>query len=154
LAFLADYLRADAAAACLKVVRTDLRDQPLEGAAEDVAAEGPAEFEPSHRWIAAKESPKARVAQRVPQIPQVEIGLAVAFTREGQDCVGTCFDAAVNQAREVHAQKRELRIRDRVDQMPHQVLPLGTDLIIFAAKRDDTQIAALARKLGHTIAMQ
>ena len=60
----------------------------------------------------------------------------------------------MNQAGEVDAQERELRVRHRVDQVADQVLALGPDPVVLAAKRHDSHFTLFAREQAHPVAVQ
>src|SRR5262249_42964551 len=60
----------------------------------------------------------------------------------------------MDQPREVHTQKWKLRVGDRVDQMPHEMLPIGADLVVFSAEGDHAHFAPLTRDFGYSITMQ
>ena len=50
--------------------------------------------------------------------------------------------------------KGKLRIGHRIDQVPHQLLALGADLVILAAEREDAHLALFAGEFGYAVAMQ
>ena len=67
---------------------------------------------------------------------------------ERQDGVGTGLDRAVDVAADVHAEKRQLRVGDRVDQAAD---PAGLGLdepVVLTAKRHDADLAAGGRRDG------
>ena len=48
----------------------------------------------------------------------------------------------------------KLRIGHGINEVPHQVLALRADLVVFAAEGQDAHLAALAGQLGHAVAVQ
>ena len=80
--------------------------------------------------------------------------MAVAFALQGQHRVGAGLDAAVDHAREVDAQEGELGIGHGVDQVPHQVVPVGPQLVVLAAERHDLQPRLDAAQPGDAIGLQ
>src|SRR6266481_7445969 len=90
--------------------------------------------------MACQETPQAGKAQRIEKVEKVDVALAVTFAREGEHRIGASLDAAVNQARKMDAEKRKLRIRDGVNQIAHQELPLRLDLVILAPKGNDPHV--------------
>src|SRR5579872_5855431 len=109
-------LRTDARAARVEIVWLDLRNQAAQRLAKQIAAERAAQLEPGGGGIAPEETPEAAVGECVEEIARVEIGFAISFARRGQDRIGSGFDAAANQAREVHAEEGEARIGHGVDE--------------------------------------
>src|SRR5439155_22864836 len=102
----------------------------LQGFTKRAPAERSFEFLPTHPFVFAEKPPKPGERQRVEKVGGVEVSLAIALAREGEDGVRSGFDAAVNQAREMNAEKRKLRVRHRINQVAHQVLPLALDFVI------------------------
>ena len=130
-------LRAHARAAGFNIVGADFRHQLLQRARELRLRKRAPDFIAAHARIFCEKSPKPRKEKRVRQITRIDGRPLVAFTRKRQHRVWPRFDAAVDQPREMHAEKWKLRVRHRINQMPHQKLPLLFDLIILAAKGND-----------------
>src|ERR1035438_3685642 len=78
----------------------------------------------------------------------------LAFAREGQHRVGPCFNAAVDQPREVEAQEGKARVGCRVNEVAHQVLTLRANLKVFAAEGHDARVAPLAGQLRYPVAVK
>src|SRR5689334_19105463 len=98
--------------------------------------------------------PQTGKRQRIHQIAKVEISLAITFACKSQHSVRACFNAAMNQTREMHTQKWKLRVGNWINQMPYQVLPRRLDFVIFPSERHDAHFAFLSRHFTHAIAMQ
>jgi hypothetical protein len=64
------------------------------------------------------------------------------------------MNAPVSHAREVNPEEWELWIRHRVDQIPHQVAPLGLEFIVFASEGYDTGWRLLAGQFCHAVTVQ
>ena len=79
---------------------------------------------------------------------------SVALTFESQDRVGTGFNGAVDSSRKVNAEKRELRIGNRIDQIPDERSSGRSHLVVFAAKRNDSYFRVGATDSRHTVALQ
>src|SRR5262249_5120808 len=120
-------LGAHAGAAVFEVLFANVRHELLQGFAEKLFAEGTAKFIEAHAFVFADKAPESRKREGVHKVGEIEISLAITFAGKGEHSVGAGFDAAVNQTREVDAQKRKLRIGHRVNQMPHQTLARGLD---------------------------
>ena len=52
------------------------------------------------------------------------------------------------------AQERKTRIGDRIDQVPHEVTPRGNNLVVLAAKRNNSQRALIPCKSHDAIAVE
>ena len=70
----------------------------------------------------------------------------IAFTLEAEHGIRTGMNAAVDHASEVHAEKRKLRIRHRIDEVAHQVPAFGLQLVVFAPERHYTSIRFRCRQ--------
>src|SRR5206468_518398 len=137
-----------------QIVRPDLRHEALQRPAEQLAAEGPPQLVPGHGRVLPQEAPEAAIAQRVEEIAGLDVGFAITLARERQDRIRSGLNPAVNQAREMDAEKGEPRVGNRIDEIPDEGLPLRPDLVILSAERHDAQVATLAREFGHAIAVQ
>src|ERR1035438_6187576 len=60
----------------------------------------------------------------------------------------------MNEASVVNAEKWELGVWHRVNQIAHQMLALGPDPVVFPAKRHDADFPFLAREHAQSVAMQ
>src|ERR1019366_1839731 len=149
-----DGLGADAGAARIEIRCADLRDQALQRLGEQALAERAFDFLPTHASVTRQKVPQARIGNSVEEIARIDIPLAVTFAREGEHSVRTCFNTAVDQAGEVHAEEGELRIGHGVDQVEHERLAVRLDLVILAAERNDADFAAQTGQFAHTITMK
>src|ERR1017187_2012207 len=149
-----DGLGAYAGAARIEIRCVDLRDQALQRLGEQALAERAFDFLPTHACVTRQKVPQARIGNSVEQIARIDIRLAVTFAREGEHSVRTCFNAAVNQTGEVHAEEGELRIGHGVDQVAHERLAVRLDLVILAAEWSDADFAAQTGQFADMIAMK
>ena len=85
---------------------------------------------------------------------QVEIGALVTLSLEGQNGVRSGIHAALNAAREVHAEKRKFRIGHGINERAHQVLSLRNQKVIFPAKGHDPDFRLLACHPADAVAVQ
>src|SRR5262245_34400182 len=69
--------------------------------------------------------------------------MTVPFASKGEDRIGSSFDPPFRHAGEVNSQERKRWIWHRINQIPHQKLSFGGDLIILAAKRNDSMLLAV-----------
>ena len=97
---------------------------------------------------------KPGISERLGQVGDVEVGLLVPFASEGEHGVGTALDAAVDHAGEVHAQEGKVGVGHGVDQVLAEMMRLGLELEIFAAKRHDLGGRLFAAHRGDPVAMQ
>ena len=125
------------AAARLQVGLGQVRQQALQGAQKGPFAERAVHFSQAGLPVPAGHGPKAGKAQGFPRVVPVEVGFAIALPGQSQDGVRTGLDQAVNRPGEMHAQKRQSRVGNRVDQGVHQPAPLGRQGIILAPKGND-----------------
>ena len=70
--------------------------------------------------------------------------MMVALAGESKNRVGSGFDSAFRHAGEVNSQKRKSWVRHWVNQIANQKLSFGRDLIILAAKRNDSVLVAVS----------
>ncbi len=80
--------------------------------------------------------------------------MAIALASESEHGVGTGLDAAVDQAREMDAEERELGVGHGVDEIVNEVLRRRLELVVFASKRNDTRGIMIARHVAEAIAMK
>ena len=85
---------------------------------------------------------------------QIDVELCVSLASERQHGIRSAFDAAVNQSREVNAEKRELRIGNGVNQIATQVPGIRLEFVVLAAKGDDLGVRLRAAELGDAVAVQ
>src|SRR5258708_38672706 len=87
-------------------------------------------------------------------IVQTEIGSPVAFAAKGENRVRTGVHGAVYTSREMHAEKRKLWIRHRVDESPHQGRTLRKQMVVFAAKGNNHHVRVCAGHARDAVAEQ
>lgn len=126
----------------------------MERSAEELEAEGAADLVASHGWVADEEAPETGKAKRVPKVGDGDVGPAVSFAGEGEDGVGSGFDAAVDEASEVNTEEGEGGVGDGVDEVVDEVLAGGFEEIVFAAEGDDAGVTALAGEGGDAVAVE
>lgn len=114
-------LGADAGLAGGEVLGADVGDEFLKGSGEEGFAEGAAAFVPDHGGVAAEEIPEAGEGEGFGGFAGVDVGFAVAFAGEGEDGIWSGFDAAVDEAGEVHAKEGKGGVGDGVDEVADEV---------------------------------
>src|SRR5437762_6725255 len=87
------------------------------------------------------------------RIFKIEISLPVPFALQGKHRIRTRLDTAGDPAREVNSQKWKARIGDRVNQVPHELPPVGHDFVILTTKRHDLQPLRISSEPHDTVAM-
>src|SRR4029079_18762823 len=92
--------------------------------------------------------------QRLGQVTCAEVLPTVPFALHCEDRVRSAVDVPVHHAREVHAEEREARVRDRVDQVFDQVPLFGRQLVVLAAERDDLRAGVYFREARDAVRMQ
>src|ERR1700760_1474001 len=80
--------------------------------------------------------------------------MPISLAGESQNGVWPSLDPAVDQTGKVHSQKWKFWIWNRIDQVSHQVLPIGTQLVILTAERDDLHGVPGARFAGNPVTVQ
>src|SRR5688572_10478912 len=85
----------------------------------------------------ARQIPKAAIRQGFQSVSDRKISFPVPFALEGEHGVRTGMNAAVDHARKMHAQKREVRIRHGINQRLHQIALFGDKFEVFASEWDD-----------------
>ena len=149
-----DGLGADAGTARIEIRCADLRDQALQRFGEEALAERAFDFLPAHACVTRQKVPQSRIGNSVEEVAWIDIRLAVTFAREGEHSVRTCFDTAVNQTREVHAEEGKLRIGHGVDQVANERLAVRLDLVILAAKWNNANFAAQTGQFADAITVK
>src|SRR5207249_11450936 len=81
--------------------------------------------------------PESREGEHVGDVPWRDVPGAVAFALQREDRVGAALDPIVDGARQVEAEKRQGRIRNRVDEMFHQRPALRGELVVLPPERND-----------------
>src|SRR5271165_2556227 len=137
-----------------KILLADCRHQPLQRLAEQFSAERALQFVPAHGRVAHEELPEALVCEGFDRVAQREISLAISFTRKREYCIGSGLDAAMNEAREVYAEERELRIGHRVNEIVDEMLAFRLELVVLPAKGNDLCLIPRTSHAAHTVAMQ
>ena len=104
--------------------------------------------------VADDEPPRSRVRKRARRVAQIERGAPVALARECQHRVRPGDDRSVEALREVDAEERERRIRDRVDEPAYEPFGLLSKRVVVAAKRDDSHRWPRPGKARDTIGLE
>lgn len=104
--------------------------------------------------VARGESPKRRRGQGLPDIPEGERTLAIALSAPGQDCVRASLDSPIDHARQVNPEKREARIRNRIDKAADKISILRLKAIVLATKRQNARCRANPGEPGYAVAME
>ncbi len=87
-------------------------------------------------------------------VRKIEGELRIAFAGKPEDCVWTDRHTAVDHARQMDPEKRERRIRDRVDQMLDDVVLVCGQPIVFAAEGYDPEVDGKACQTRQAIGLQ
>lgn len=127
-------LGADAGTAGGEVFGLDVGDEAPEGADEGGLAEGTMEFAEAGAPVLAGDDAEPRPGERFPGVAEAEIGLAIGFAGEGEDGVGTAFDAPLDHPGEMDAEERKGGVGDGVDEMSDQAAGFGPN-VVFAPER-------------------
>jgi hypothetical protein len=133
-------LGADAGTGNGEVLGADGGDEFLEGFGEEGFAERSAPFFPRHQGVAAEEIPEAGEAEDFGGLERMDVGFAITFTGEREDCVRPGFDAAVDEAGEVDAKEGECRVGHGVDEVADEAARFGGEFKILASERDDADV--------------
>ena len=112
-------------AALLQVAALEQRVLHLRGAGTEVVPEG---------------FPETGEARVLGDVAPVDRKLVVVLPAQAQYGVGADGDAAVDHPRQVHAEERQFRVGDRVDQVIDDLILAGGQAEVFAAKRNDLVI--------------
>lgn len=116
--------------------------------------EGPPGFYRPSPPMSAGYPPHSRQAQEFTNEPRVDVAPPVAVTRESQHCVGPNEYFSTNGGREVDAEERIARIRQRVDQPIHESFRRTDETHVLAAERDDSRIRGTTGCPGQLIRME
>ena len=132
-----------------------LRNEPLAGRDEGPLGKVPVHLGRPGAPVLARHPPEPRVAQGLGEVADLEGRPAVALARQGQHRVGPePYRVVADPPGEVHAEERELGVRDRVDEVPGQVAPLGPKLPVIAAEGHDARLLRGARQPRHPVGLQ
>ena len=145
-------LGTDARTTWGEVLGADFGDEFLEGFGEKLFAERPAAFVPRHRGVAAEEIPEAGEGKNFGSFAGVDVGFAVSFAGEGEDCVWPSLDAAVDESGEVDSEEGKCRVGHGVDEVADEVARFGGEFEILAAEGDDTDVVFCASERGDAVA--
>ena len=109
-------------------------------------AEGAVKFAETGLPILSRHRPEAPKRSGFPKISEIDLGVTIALAGERENCVGSGFDSAFRHPGEVNSQKRESWVWHWVNQIANQKLSFGRDLIILAAKRNDSVFVAVSKQ--------
>src|SRR5262249_865932 len=144
-------LGADASVGRFQVFSPDLRDEPLQGLYQRRFVERTPHFTQTCLPVSGRHLQETRVGEGFERITELEIELVIPFTGKGQHRVRTTFHPTVDHAGKMDTQEGEIGVWDRVDEIAAEVLRLGLDFIVFAAKGDNLNFGLLATQSGHTV---
>jgi len=145
---------ADARTSGMHVLGTQLGQELLEGANESRFNERTVVFLGTGGPILEDEFPKTGIGGHLNGIGEIERGLGIAFTGEGENGIGSGFDSAIDVQREMDAEEGEARIGNWIDEPTTEVTFLGHDLVVFAAERYDLQIELGSGHVTDAIALE
>jgi len=139
-------LCAHTRAARLNIGYTDAWHELLKRLAEAPFAERLPQLKRGHPRVFRDKTPQAGIGNRIPQIAHVDVCLAITLARKGEYRVRAGLGAAVDQPREMHTQKRELRIWHGINQVAHQPFAALNQFIVLATERNDSRGRNAARR--------
>ena len=128
-------------------------NEALKGAREHSLAHGSRHFVARHARIAGQKTPEAAVREGVDRFARVHAGPAIPLARQREHRIRAALHATPDHAREMHPEKRESRIRNRVDEVAHQ-RRAGHQLEVVPAKGHDPRGRPFARHGGDAIGME
>src|SRR5262245_58103472 len=131
-------LRAHAGATRNEIALANFRYKLLQCPHKSGLAEGAIKLAESGLPIFSRHSPEAFERSGLPQISEIDLGMTVPFASKGEDRVGPSFDPAFRHPGEVNSQERKSWIWYGINQIPHQKLSFGGNLIVLAAKWNDS----------------
>src|SRR5579859_4234567 len=99
-------------------------------------------------------APESRKCRGGSQVADVDVGVPVSLASESKDRVWPRVHFPADAPREVDAEKRKARIRDRINQRTHQRGALGNQIIVFAAKWDDHRGWLVSRHAANAVAVK
>ena len=147
-------LGADAGAAGLEVGGGDFGDETLKGLDEGAFAERSFEFAETGSPVFAGDDSEAGPKEGFERVPQVELGLAVGFTAQGEHGVGSAFDAALDHAGEMDSEKGKGRIGYRIDEIANEAAGMGFENVVFASEGCDAQGQVRVGLPGETVGVE
>ena len=132
-------LRADARPGADEIGGAHGGDERLQRRGEGAAADRAIDLAQAGAPVAQRQALEAREAERIPDIPGVDIAPAVALAAQGEDGVGTGLDGPVDAPSEVHAQEGEIGVGHGVDEVAHEAQRLRSQRVVLAAEGNDAQ---------------
>ncbi len=104
--------------------------------------------------VLAGHPPEARESERGRQVAHVDVAVTITFPRKGEDGIGTGIHFAGDAPREVDPEKREARVRHRIDQRAYQRSALGHQVVVLSAERNDHHAGVVACHMADAVAEQ
>lgn len=138
----------------LQIGGLNLWNQSLQSADKKRLAERTLHLHPTFAHMLAGQLPKARVGESVTQVASRKVRLAVSFAFEGQNGIGTGMDRAIDHAGEMHPEKWEIGIWNRVNEGFDQMALLRNQGEVLAAERNDLCTGIGAGSGGNAITVQ
>ena len=78
----------------------------------------------------------------------------VTFALEREHRIGPCVNCAVNHPSKMHAEERELRIRNRINQTFDEMTLFGNEFEVFTPERNDFRLRVRSRGAGDPVTEQ
>lgn len=147
-------LSADAGSTGEEVFDRDFGHQLLEGLEEGLLAEGAMHFADARFPELEGHLPEGRVGEGLEEVTGVDLSPGIAMATEGENGVGSGFDAAGDHAGKMDAEEREGGVWDGVNEIPAEGPSLGSESVVFAAERDDLKIGLEAAHSGDAIGLE
>src|SRR6185312_6573892 len=104
--------------------------------------------------MGGEHAPQTRISERVGDIPQVDTSPFVALARECQHGIRADDDASIDRACQMHTEKGQSGIGNRIDQMGYQMWLRRAETEIFATERDDADLRVEAGEPRQPIRLQ
>ena len=115
---------------------------------------GVAKFHEADAEVISRYPPEPGKRDHVQDITDTDVQTAVAFALEALYRVWTHGYRTVDHAREMDAEERQSRFRDRVNQVSDNVTSVAGQPVIFASVWDDTEFECQAHQFCHPICLQ
>lgn len=112
------------------------------------------DFRPAKAGISEHETPKTGKESSFEKIAKIDFGPAVSFARESEHGIWSGFDAAANEAGKMHAKEGKFGVGYGIDEVADEELAVGTDLVVFAAERNDFGRRFAARGAHDAVGIQ
>src|SRR5690606_1995649 len=149
-----DGLSADTRRVRKQVVQSKLRAILLDAPQVASLRKRVPELGQARSKVLANDLPEAGKRQHLHGVSKTEVRLAIALALERDDGVRADGHGAVDHSRQVHAEKGEGRIRDRIDQMLDDAIVPFVQHEVFASERNDLEVRLQSEHSAHAVRLQ